>query len=116
MSETSQNSGNSHKYEAADDVVLTPGRCFSIIFRGDWTLDLLLDSESNVSRDDILNSLDRIIQSYQEQKVKVSNDVLLLRYVWLEADKVRLTCRVWLNQLMSVLMYALNFLCFHCTM
>lgn len=41
-----------------------------------------------VNRDEILDTLDRIIQTYQEQKVKVSNDVLLLRYVWLEADKV----------------------------
>jgi hypothetical protein len=42
----------------------------------------------DVNRDEILDTLDRIIQTYQEQKVKVSNDVLLLRYVWLEADKV----------------------------
>ena len=66
-----------------------PERCFSLIFRGDWTLDLMLDSESSVRREDILNSLDRIIHAYQEQKNKVSNDVLLLRYVWLEADRVR---------------------------
>jgi hypothetical protein len=65
---------------------LNPERCFSIIFRGDWTFDLM--ASPDVNRNEILDTLDRIIQTYQEQKVKVSNDVLLLRYVWLEADKV----------------------------
>lgn len=42
-------------------------------------------------RDEILNAIDRILQTYQEQKRRVSNDVLLLRYHWLDAlsDKVR---------------------------
>lgn len=70
-------------------MVLRPERCFSLIFRGDWTLDLLLANDETINRDELLNALDRIIKSYQELKTKVSNDVLLLRYVWLEADKVR---------------------------
>jgi hypothetical protein len=70
-----------------DDLQLKPERCFSILFRGDWTLDLMASAE--VNRDEILDALDLIIRSYQEQKIKVSNDVLLLRYIWLEADKVR---------------------------
>ena len=67
---------------------LDPNRSFSIIFRGDWTLDLMLWGGSMVTRDDILDALDQILQTYQRSKVKVSNDVLLLRYVWLDGDKV----------------------------
>jgi hypothetical protein len=68
--------------------VLDPSLCFSIIFRGDWTLDLMMAKLSTVTRDEILNALDKIIWTYQRAKVMVSNDVLLLRYVWREADKV----------------------------
>jgi hypothetical protein len=68
--------------------VLDPSLCFSIIFRGDWTLDLMMAKQSTVTRDEILNALDTIIGTYQRAKVMVSNDVLLLRYVWREADKV----------------------------
>jgi hypothetical protein len=42
-----------------------------------------------ISRDEVLDSLDRVIQTYQDAKRQVSNDVLLLRYVWLDADKDR---------------------------
>jgi hypothetical protein len=90
---TSSTVGNNTKNQEVstsdDDVVLRPERCFSLIFRGDWTLDLLLANDETINRDELLNALDRIIKSYQELKTKVSNDVLLLRYVWLEADKVR---------------------------
>jgi hypothetical protein len=70
---------------------LNPSQCFSINFRGDWTLDLMMLSGQSLSRDEILDALDQILQTYQEQKKRVSNDVLLLRYVWLDAisDKVR---------------------------
>ena len=67
---------------------LNPALCFSIIFRGDWTLDLMMSKTAKISRDQILNALDHIINSYQNAKVQVSNDVLLLRYVWRDADKV----------------------------
>lgn len=66
---------------------LNPSNCFSIIFRGDWTVDLMILDE--VDRNEILDALDQILHTYQEQKTRVSNDVLLLRYVWLDADKVR---------------------------
>jgi hypothetical protein len=82
----SQASPKFREEEQEEALGLNPERCFSIIFRGDWTFDLM--ASPDVNRDEILNTLDRIIQTYQEQKVKVSNDVLLLRYVWLEADKV----------------------------
>jgi hypothetical protein len=67
---------------------LNSSQCFSILFRGDWTLDLMiLDSK----RDEVLDALDLILKTYQQQKQRVSNDVLLLRYHWLDAvsEKVR---------------------------
>ena len=65
---------------------LNPSQCFSVIFRGDWTLDLMvLEGDRNI----ILDALDTILETYAQVKRKVSNDVLLLRYVWLDADKVR---------------------------
>lgn len=68
---------------------LNPSQCFSILFRGDWTLDLMMLSADS-KRDAILDALDDILKTYQEQKRRVSNDVLLLRYHWLDAvsDKV----------------------------
>lgn len=109
---------------------LNPSMCFSLIFRGDWTLDLMMLNASStsssplktlarstlgrsssspvsssspmnnisssnrnsshgqeVSRDEILDGLDLLLQTYQRAKRLVVNDVLLLRYVWLEADK-----------------------------
>eukprot|EP00980_Cylindrotheca_fusiformis_P020851 scaffold7839_cov59-Cylindrotheca_fusiformis.AAC.2 len=89
---------------AATTEVLDPSLCFSINFWGDWTLDLmiLMSSSSTTTtkstktttnknmttiRDEILNALDTIIKTYQKAKIMVSNDVLLLRYVWREADK-----------------------------
>jgi hypothetical protein len=41
-------------------------------------------------RNTIIDALDSVLQAYQESKVKVAKDVLLLRYVWLDVDKVRL--------------------------
>jgi hypothetical protein len=67
---------------------VTPDKCFSIIFRGERQLDLM--AQDSMDRDEILDRLDHIIWTYQEAKRKVGNDVLLLRYVWLDADKVRL--------------------------
>jgi hypothetical protein len=47
--------------------------------------------QPNITRDQVLDALDRIVQTYQAAKRQVSNEVLLLRYVWLDADKVRAT-------------------------
>ena len=66
---------------------VTPDRCFSIIFRGERQLDLM--AQDSMDRDEILDRLDHIIWTYQEAKRKVGHDVLILRYVWLDADKVR---------------------------
>jgi hypothetical protein len=64
-------------------------------------------SGQSLSRDEILDALDQILQTYQEQKKRVSNDVLLLRYVWLDAisDKVRNNIPI------SFLLSLLSFFC-----
>jgi hypothetical protein len=54
-----------------------PQRSFSIIFRGAHTLDLMAESAND--RDEIFNTLDRILLAYQRAKIRVANDVLLLR-------------------------------------
>jgi hypothetical protein len=64
---------------------LKPDKSFSIIFRGARTLDLMMPyGDRNV----VLDALDLVLGAYQEAKVKVAKDVLLLRYVWLDVDKV----------------------------
>jgi hypothetical protein len=60
--------------------------CFSIIYRGSKTLDFVIPMED---RGTILDALDSVILGYQEAKVAVAKDVLLLRYVWLDVDMVR---------------------------
>lgn len=69
-----------------DLVFLQPNRSFSIIFRGERTLDLM--TTDDLDRDTILDALDHVIRSYQAAKQRVGNDVLLLRYIWLDVDKV----------------------------
>lgn len=64
---------------------LDPNLSFSIIFRGARTLDLMASSETE--RDEICDTLDRILKAYQRGKVRVSTDILLLRYIWLDIDK-----------------------------
>lgn len=90
---TSATNSQRKDHHSTTTTSLNPSQCFSILFRGDWTLDLMMLSEK---RDELLDALDRILQTYQEQKRKVSNDVLLLRYHWLDAvsDKVRKIKRV----------------------
>lgn len=58
---------------------------FSIIFRGERTLDLMMQEDDD--RDEILDALDGVVQAYKSAKVRVANDVLLLRYIWLDVDK-----------------------------
>jgi phosphatidylinositol phospholipase C delta len=64
---------------------LDPQRSFSIIFRGAHTLDLMTESADD--RNIICDTLDRILLAYQRAKIRVANDVLLLRYIWLDVDK-----------------------------
>ena len=60
------------------------------------------NSSSVINRDEVLNALDQIIYTYQSAKVMVSNDVLLLRYVWREAEK-ETTGRAGSNELQKIL-------------
>jgi len=64
---------------------LDPHKSLSIIFRGERSLDLVMESRDQ--RDEILDTLNRLIQVYQSSKVKATSDVLLLRYIWLDVDK-----------------------------
>lgn len=64
---------------------LDPNLSFSMIFRGAHTLDLMASSEEE--RNEICDALDRILKAYQRGKTRVSTDVLLLRYIWLDVDK-----------------------------
>ena len=92
---------------------LDPGMCFSIIFRGDWTLDLMMtdfdimttkaitgscdssngnasrnsnEDNSVITRDEVIDALDNLIRAYSIAKQQVSNEVLLMRYVWSDSD------------------------------
>lgn len=62
-------------------------RSFSIIFRGERTLDLLV--AEGTDREPILHALDRLLREYRENKRRVGNDVLLLRHVWVDVDRAR---------------------------
>lgn len=74
--------------EEDDDFLLYPNRSFSIIFRGGRTLDLMMRDEID-DRDEVLDALDNVIKAYETAKVRVEKDVLLLRYIWLDVNKVR---------------------------
>jgi phosphatidylinositol phospholipase C delta len=60
-------------------------KCFSVIFRGGKTLDLMTTDQDD--RDEILDALDRLLHAYQKAKNRVGNDVLLLRYIWTDVDR-----------------------------
>lgn len=69
---------------------MKPNQSFSIIFRGARTLDLMM---KRGDRDLILDALDDVLEAYERAKVRVAKDVLLLRYIWLDVDKVsRYSC------------------------
>lgn len=95
---------------AADSVseatvaALDPKRSFSIIFRGERTLDLMVLEQDQ--RDDILDALDNVLQAYQTAKLKVTNEVLLLRHIWLDVDKVRFVLVLFVVH-SSLLLYSL---------
>ena len=65
--------------------LLDDKRSFSLIFRGAKTLDLMVDV--GVDREQILYILNSIVTEYGRAKVKVGNEVLLLRYIWNDVDK-----------------------------
>lgn len=84
---------------------LDPALSFSVIFRGAHTVDLMAKTETD--RNEICDTLDMILQAYQRNKIRVSTDVLLLRYVWLDIDQAK-TGFVTVNQVGQTLQ-AINF-------
>lgn len=64
---------------------LNEKRSFSLIFRGAKSLDLMVDE--GVDREHILYILNSIVTEYGRAKVKVGNEVLLLRYIWNDVDR-----------------------------
>ena len=66
--------------------LLDDNRSFSLIFRGVKTLDLMVDEGGE--REKVLYILNSIVTEYGRAKVKVGNEVLLLRYVWNDVDRV----------------------------
>ena len=65
---------------------LEPRDSFSIVFNAERTLDFTV-TEKDISRDEIVETFQRLLHAYREAKGKASKDILLLRYVWLDADK-----------------------------
>ena len=84
---------------------LDPALSFSIIFRGAHTVDLMATTEKD--RNVICDTLDQILQAYRRSKSRVSTDILLLRYVWLDVDKAK-TGYVSVQQFWQALL-AINF-------
>jgi hypothetical protein len=64
---------------------LNEDKCFSLIFRGAKTLDLMVDECGN--REEILYVLTTIVKEYERAKLKVGNEVQLLRYIWNDVDR-----------------------------
>lgn len=63
-------------------------KCFSIIFHQEKSVDLMVVDDSIITREELVNHMERLIDMYHNQKRFVSKDVLLLRCVWNESDKV----------------------------
>jgi hypothetical protein len=66
--------------------LLDENRSFSLVFRGAKTMDLMVDDGGD--REEILYVLNKIVQEYGRAKLKVGNEVLLLRYIWNDVDRV----------------------------
>jgi phosphatidylinositol phospholipase C delta len=81
---TSSSAGGA-SYSTAMIQHFDPELSFSIVFRGAHTLDLMAMEVDEC--DELTTTLDRILEAYQRAKTRVANDVLLLRYVWLDVDK-----------------------------
>ena len=64
---------------------IDPNKCFSIFYVGGRSIDLVIDEHESY-RDEIVDTL---MHTYTLKKVKTGVDVLLLRYIWYDADKVR---------------------------
>lgn len=69
-----------------DFIELDPNRSLSIIFSNERTLDIMIN-DGDITRDVVLETLQNLLNNYTRAKVNVGNDVLLLRYLWVDVDK-----------------------------
>lgn len=76
------------KSSSTDFIDLDPTQSLSIIFSNERTLDLMI-SDEDVTRDEVLQALQNLLDNYSRAKINVGNDVLLLRYMWVDVDKDR---------------------------
>jgi len=65
---------------------LDPNKCFSIFFVGGRTVDFEV-CDDKLDRDEVVDTLERLMQNYAEAKLRVVDDVILLRYIWIDVDK-----------------------------
>jgi hypothetical protein len=104
-STSSTGSGSGRSGSVVNLEALDPSLSFSVIFRGAQTVDIM--AVGPVERDEICDALDSILRAYQTIKTRVSSDILLLRYVWLDVDRDK-TGYVTASQVGKVLR-AINF-------
>mmetsp|Transcript_7664 Transcript_7664/g.9766 ORF Transcript_7664/g.9766 Transcript_7664/m.9766 type:complete len:874 (+) Transcript_7664:346-2967(+) len=72
--------------KASDAVDMDEESSFSIIYGGERTIDLMI-SDDAVSRDEVVNALNNLFNTYNKAILKVGNDVLLLRHIWTDVDR-----------------------------
>lgn len=82
-------------------VELDPTRCFSIIYGGERTLDMMVNDE-DVTKDEIMSILEALREKYTAAKIKVNPDHLLLRQIWADVDTDR-TETITSNELCKIL-------------
>lgn len=75
-------------YKQKNPTSMVTSKCFTIYYVGGHSIDLVIDDFES-DRDEIVNALELLIRTYAENKVRVGVDILLLRYLWYDADKVR---------------------------
>jgi len=62
---------------------------FSIVYRGDQTMDLtVLQDQDGMCRDEIVKVLNYLLHVFNCAKTQVGNDIFHLRYLWVDVDKV----------------------------
>lgn len=82
-------------------------KCFSIVYGQERSIDLMI-IDDNIFRDDLIKSIETLFDAYTAAKRFVSKDVLLLRSVWLECDKVSIMKLMIIVMSMSSLYYWCN--------
>ena len=76
------------KSNSTDYIDLDAAKSLSIVFSNERTLDLMI-SDEDVTRDEVAQVLQDLVDNYSRAKINVGNDVLLLRYMWVDVDKDR---------------------------